>query len=178
MRAGDLKTIHWSTATVSWPSSFWMVMSPPKNSSENGDTSVQSYRKICEDTCGEFDNVEQRRRTNWVTRSALVMTRRARQPLCGVGSKCPIRGESLKCVSVPAVLGEMSSCPVCESHKFVTVFSIQFPPSASATAAHTEQLDCRSPEWKTLPKKTMLNTYFWQKFWQKCCKPKNKWYFT
>lgn len=46
MRAGHLNTIHWSTATVSSPSSFWIVMSPPKNSSENGDTSVQSYRKI------------------------------------------------------------------------------------------------------------------------------------
>lgn len=46
MRAGDLKTIHWSTATVSCSPSFWIVMSPPKNSRENGDTSVQSYRKI------------------------------------------------------------------------------------------------------------------------------------
>lgn len=45
MRARHLKVIHWSTVTVSSPFSVWIVMSPPKNSSENGDTSVQSYRK-------------------------------------------------------------------------------------------------------------------------------------
>ena len=46
MRSGDRNTIHWSTAMVSWPSSFWMETWPPKKSREKGDTSVQSYRKI------------------------------------------------------------------------------------------------------------------------------------
>lgn len=42
MRAGDWNTIHSSTAMVSWSWSLWMEISPPKNSNENGDTSVQS----------------------------------------------------------------------------------------------------------------------------------------
>lgn len=48
--AGDWKTIHSSTAMVSWSLSFWMDISPPKNSRQYGDTSVQSYRYICKMT--------------------------------------------------------------------------------------------------------------------------------
>ncbi len=130
IRAGDLKTIHWSTATVSWSSSFWIVMSPPKNSSENGDTSVQSYRKIwghAEMLITHDRSTATNTLTHSVTGSGTIMTHHARQLLCDVGWKCPIRDESLKCVSEPLVFTEMSSCPVCESRKCVTLFSIHFP---------------------------------------------------
>lgn len=100
MRAGDLKTIHWSTAMVSWSPSFWMVMSPPKNRSENGDTSVQSYRKIwgrgerdaaitqAQEYCDKHADAQ------W-QRAGIIMTHCAQQLFCGVDWKCPISEERL-----------------------------------------------------------------------------------
>lgn len=42
--SGDWNTIHSSTAITSWPLSFWMEISPPKNNRQYGETSVQSYK--------------------------------------------------------------------------------------------------------------------------------------
>lgn len=99
MRAGDLKTIHWSTAMVSWPSSFWIVMSPPKNSNENGDTSVQSYRKIWGHREMSLTHNDRSIITNTLTHSVagsgIIMTQCTRQLFCGVGWKCPISEERL-----------------------------------------------------------------------------------
>lgn len=122
MRAGDLKTIHWSTAMVSWSSSFWMVMSPPKNSSENGDTSVQSYRKIWGSTeisvTRDDRAITTNTSTHLVTESSIITAHPAWQLFCGVGWKCPISKErlwSLKCVS-----REMSSWPICDFNLCIT----------------------------------------------------------
>lgn len=132
MRAGDLKTIHWSTAMVSWSPSFWMVMSPPKNSSENGDTSVQSYKKIWRETqrllarSNENMTTDQhilgQAATSWhIVSDSYSVVWAESVPLVRRGW-CA----SLKCVLVPLVLEEMSSCPICEcvtlSHPFPMLY--------------------------------------------------------
>lgn len=75
MRAGDWKTIHSSTAMVSWSLSFCMLISPPKNSSENGDTSVQSYKKIWN---GWFDSNNKPNFQLWCVQSSETLTKIAK----------------------------------------------------------------------------------------------------
>lgn len=102
MRAGDLKTIHWSTATVSSSSSLWIVMSPPKKSNENGDTSVQSYRKIWGNAGRWWWRAMciMTNALNLVLGGDTVLTHHAQHFLCCVDWKCPTN-ESVTCVSLP-----------------------------------------------------------------------------